>query len=406
MKPMAKFPTPVPLFDSLEQMDLPPLHNYEPGDITHSMAFLKSYVGSKGTFNSYRREIERLLHWSHLIAKKSLRDLKREDIEAFLRFCQAPPIEWVGTKKAPRFMDKEGLRCPNPEWRPFVATVSKSAHRKGDRPDPKDFEITQGSVREMFAILSSYFNYLVQEDYVLSNPVALIRQKSKFIRKHQQQLKIRRLSDLQWHYVIKTAQRLADESPEVHERTYFIMSALYSMYLRISELCASERWEPTMRDFHRDQDGNWWFTTVSKGNKQRDIAVSDAMLDALRRWRGFLNLSALPTPADKTPMLPKQKGKGPITSTTYVRRIVQYCFDQAIEQLHSDKLTDEAEALLEATVHWLRHTGISEDVKHRPREHVRDDAGHGSSAITDKYIDVELRARHESAKGKQIAEKD
>ena len=48
------------------------------------------------------------------------------------------------------------------------------------------------------------------------------------------------------------------------------------------------------------------------------------------------------------------------------------------------------------------HTGISDDVKIRPREHVRDDAGHSSSAITDKYIDVELRERHNSAKRKRI----
>lgn len=53
-------------------------------------------------------------------------------------------------------------------------------------------------------------------------------------------------------------------------------------------------------------------------------------------------------------------------------------------------------------MHWLRHTGISEDVKIRPREHVRDDAGHSSSAITDKYIDVESRERHYSAKKKMI----
>ena len=58
--------------------------------------------------------------------------------------------------------------------------------------------------------------------------------------------------------------------------------------------------------------------------------------------------------------------------------------------------------LMAATVHWLRHTGISEDVKSRPREHVRDDAGHNSSATTNKYIDVELRARHRSAKNKPI----
>ena len=52
-------------------------------------------------------------------------------------------------------------------------------------------------------------------------------------------------------------------------------------------------------------------------------------------------------------------------------------------------LKDEAEQMMSATVHWLRHTGISDDVKTRPREHVRDDAGHSSDLITDKYIDTE-----------------
>ena len=67
---------------------------------------------------------------------------------------------------------------------------------------------------------------------------------------------------------------------------------------------------------------------------------------------------------------------------------------------------EEADSLGEATVHWLRHTGISDDVKHRPREHVRDDAGHGSGAITDRYIDVNLKDRHRTAKNKQLQEGD
>jgi hypothetical protein len=58
--------------------------------------------------------------------------------------------------------------------------------------------------------------------------------------------------------------------------------------------------------------------------------------------------------------------------------------------------------MMDATVHWLRHTGISDDVKIRPREHVRDDAGHSSGAITDKYIDIELKEHHKSAKRKPI----
>jgi len=50
----------------------------------------------------------------------------------------------------------------------------------------------------------------------------------------------------------------------------------------------------------------------------------------------------------------------------------------------------------------VRYTGISDDVKIRPREHVRDDAGHGSSAIMDKYIDIEFKERHKLAKKKSI----
>jgi len=63
---------------------------------------------------------------------------------------------------------------------------------------------------------------------------------------------------------------------------------------------------------------------------------------------------------------------------------------------------DEAQDLATATVHWLRHTAISADVEHRPREHVRDDAGHENASITDRYIDTDRAARHESAKHKTL----
>lgn len=54
------------------------------------------------------------------------------------------------------------------------------------------------------------------------------------------------------------------------------------------------------------------------------------------------------------------------------------CFDEAYQRMCKDGLNEDAGDLKLATVHWLRHTGISEDVKSRPREHVRDDAGHAS----------------------------
>lgn len=401
--------SPLPLFDSLKWINqtrifssfyLYPSYCYQ--DIEKALGFLKCYTGNLGTFNSYRREVERLLHWCSLVAKKTLADIKRHDIEAFIVFCQNPPKHWISIIKFPCFVEKEGVRLPNPCWRPFVSVISKAHHRKGEKPKIENFELSQGTLKELFAILSSFYNYLLQEEYVHANPVALIRQKSKFIRRVQEQLKIRRLSELQWRYVIRTAENLASTSPNIHERTLFIVSALYSMYLRISELAANSRWIPMMNNFFLDSNSDWWFMTIGKGNKQRQIAVSEAMLYALKRWRRYLNLSSLPSPADNSPLLPRIRGKGYIQSTNYIRKIVQYCFDQAIKQLKRDDFIEESETLLEATVHWLRHTGISDDVKIRPREHVRDDAGHSSSTVTDKYIDITLQERHRTAKKKPI----
>jgi len=405
-----KLPIPLPIFDSIEHFNVEKDFSYlgelyNLNDIKAALRFLKSYNGSQGTFNSYRREIERLIHWCILVANKSLKQLKRDDIEDFIIFCQKPPKSWIGKTKPSRFIVKDDIRVPNSAWRPFVVSISKIERRNGTNLDPKQFEFTHGSLRELFAILSSFYNYLIQEEYAAMNPVAIIRQKSKFIRRTQGQPKIRRLSELQWQYVIKTAEDLAKQNADVHERTLFIMSALYSMYLRISELAASNRWSPAMNHFYRDGDGHWWFTTVGKGNKERQIAVSDAMLKALKKWRSHLNLPLLPSPADTSPLLPKTKGNGAIKSTNTIRNIVQYCFDRTIEQLNKDGFNEESETLNEATVHWLRHTGISDDVKIRPREHVRDDAGHSSSATTDKYIDIELRERHRSARKKIISDK-
>ncbi len=126
------------------------------------------------------------------------------------------------------------------------------------------------------------------------------------------------------------------------------------------------------------------------------------MLRALRRYRESRGLSSLPLPGESTPLIHKTRGKGGITSTRQIRGIVQKCFDRAEAKLREEGSVEEAERLAEATVHWLRHTGISEDVKYRPREHVRDDAGHGSSAITDRYIDVERAERHASARHKRV----
>ena len=370
-------------------------------DYVSTLQFLKSYDGSTATFNAYRRELERLLQWSWHIRQTSIHRLTHEDIVDFISFTLNPPVAWIGTKHVARFIIRDSDRVPNPDWRPFVATVPKAEFRAGVVPDKKQYNPSQASVRATFKVLSSFYDYLTQESFVVSNPVALIRQKSKFLRTEHNSAYVRRISDLQWDYVLETAELMADEDPAVHERTLFILTALFAMYLRISELVADERSAPVMGDFKKDRDNNWWFHVTGKGNKHRTVTVSNAMLKALKRYRKSLGLTPLPPPTDSAPLVPKTRGKGPVTSSRWIRRIVQDCFDRAYERMSADGLGEDAEDLKESTVHWLRHTGISEDVQNRPREHVRDDAGHATMATTDRYIESDQRERHASGRSKR-----
>jgi len=397
---------PLPLFDNLAHSEekIPALPSLFIDDFNCGKNFLKQYDGNESTFINYRREVERLLHWSWNIANKSIIKLKREDIENYIKFCQSPPKSWIGIKTVPRFTNKNGGRIQNPEWRPFVATICKTDIKKGKKPSKDDYTLSQKSIKEIFVVLGSFYNYLINENLTDINPVLQIRQKSKFLRKQQGAPKIPRLSETQWKCLIEITQKLADENPDRHQRTLFIIIAMYLMYLRISEFVSSDRWTPMMKHFYKDSNDNWWFVTVGKGNKERHITVSESMIKALVQWRKYLGMSSHPTPHEQDPLIPKAKGKGAVTSVRMLRQLIQECFDATSDELFKKGLIDEASTMSQATVHWLRHTGISDDINKRGRPiiHVRDDAGHASIATTDKYNDITLRERHSSGKDKEI----
>lgn len=402
---------PIPLFDTLETIDLPINENilsylrtlevpHTEEEYNHTREFLRSYAGSLDTFNSYRREAERILQWTWLIVKKPLKELNRNDIRLYLEFIKDPPFHWIALKNVSRFINYQGLRVANPDWRPFVARISKALYKDGKEPDKKEYQLNQKSIQALFAGLSTFFTFLQQEGYLEVNPVQLVRQKSRFIQKQQTQKVTRRLSQLQWNSVIESVESLARQDP-FFERHLFMMSAFYLLGVRISELSDTVGRIPKMGDFAPDKHDRWWFTTVGKGNKVRDVAVPDAMLTALKRYRVSRGLTPLPGRNENTSLLHKERGRGGL-GTRQVRNLVQVCFDHAILKLKADGKMDEAQDLAVATVHWLRHTAISADVEHRPREHVRDDAGHENATITDRYIDTDRIARHDSAKLKPL----
>lgn len=406
-------PTPKALFDTLEHIDEMPscvahtLKQLDLPDAQHQFdlarEFLLSYAGSADTFNAYRKEVERFVQWAWLIAEKPLSAIDRSDIRRYVEFAQHPPTNWVGVKSVARFTWKNGERSHNKDWRPFVARISKAQRLAGATPDKDDFTLSNSALEGLFAGLSTFFTYLQQEQYVEVNPVQLVRQKSRFIQKRQSSRVTRKLSQTQWQFMLESIQQRAD-TDSYYERHLFLIAAFYLLGLRISELSETPGRIPCMGDFAPDKHDRWWFTTVGKGNKLREVAVPDAMLAMLKRYRLSRGLTPLPARGEATPLIHKDRGRNGL-GTRQIRNIIQDCFTTAVHTLRQAGKSDEADDLAAATVHWLRHTAISADVEHRPREHVRDDAGHENASITDRYIDTDRAERHASAKHKPLMPK-
>ena len=222
----------------------------------------------------------------------TLKDLNREHVVACLEFAKKPPAEWIMDKVVARAKYGD-INQPNPEWRPFSS-------RGGE---VKQYVASQATMRALMASISTCLTYLVQEQYLEQNVMLLIRQKSRFLQKDAEQIITRKLSGVQWKYVINTAHELAN-TDDRFERHLFILSAFFLLGLRISELAVTERGEPVMGDFYADSGGRYWFKTVGKGNKYREVACPDQMLDALSRYRLSRDLSALPVKAEATLLLP------------------------------------------------------------------------------------------------------
>ncbi|AWG45850.1 MULTISPECIES: hypothetical protein [Massilia] len=121
-------------------------------DVEAVRAWLANFVGTKTTFDAYRKEAERLLVWSIWEAGKPLSSLTHEDWLVYQRFLASPgPREkWVADKgrKHPRSDNR---------WRPFAGPLSTASQRQAG------------------VILNSTFAWLVNAGYLAGNPLSLSR---------------------------------------------------------------------------------------------------------------------------------------------------------------------------------------------------------------------------------------
>lgn len=355
------------------------LHNQNDQKIVHQ--FLSHYVFSSDTLNSYRRDVERFVLWANIIQKKSISECVTLDISDYLKFFTNPPKSWSSETRCRRII----AGTANENWRPFMMD--------------HQHKVSHNTVKSMLAILSTFFEFCHDSDYIAKNPVKSLKQKKQYNRQYQEHV-VRKISETEWHVIISLSNENKSQSFE-RMRQFYTLSLFYLLGVRISEIAATDRHQPTMGDFYQDEKLNWWFRCIGKGNKQRDIAVPDHMLEILSEFRGSIGLKPLPSALDSTPMIPKMRGTGGC-GIRQIRNILDQAFKESITLLKVQGEHKHAEHLQQATAHWLRHTAISHDVESRPLEHVRDDAGHGNIKTTSHYITTDRTKRHQSAKDKQL----
>jgi integrase len=189
----------------------------------------------------------------------------------------------------------------------------------------------------------------------------------------------------------------------LNERSLFVIAALKTLFLRVSELSERSDWSPVMSHFWQDGDGNWWLKVYGKGRKIRDITVPDSFIEILKRYRRYRGLTALPTVGENEPIVEKIRGQGGMTARQ-LTRIVQQVFDAAYDAMRQAEGEDNARKLKQASSHWLRHTGASMEVERgRALKDLSEDLGHASMATTDTiYVQTENRIRAESGKKRQL----
>jgi integrase/recombinase XerD len=339
-------------------------------DVDAISAWLMQFQTSKSTFDSYRKEAERLLLWSVLQLSKPLSSLVYEDLQLYRQFLLDPqPADFWVSSPGRRFGRNDS------RWRPFAGPLSAS------------------SQRQTLVILNSMFSWMVESGYLLGNPLALGKRRSSSSPKTV----TRYLDPNLWLEVKAFILELRSTDLPRYHRLRWLFSLFYLGGLRISEVS-----QGCMGDFYfrRAPDGKelWWLRVIGKGNKERQIPISVEFLDELLLYRSYVQVSGLPSVGEQVPLFGSARnfrvrvGRSSIhgTETDLFAHVAAKLRMQG--DMHALRRASQLES---ASAHWLRHTAGSHMANSGVDLRViRDNLGHASISTTSIYLHTDDDQRH------------
>lgn len=353
-------------------------------DVDAVSGWLLRHQGSPHTFDSYKREAERLLAWC-ADRSQTLSQLMSEDMVAYQHFLQDPqPREKWCLQTEARYLSTgvinpawRSLRrparhladgSPNPAWRPFVSGLSPAA------------------AKQALTILFGLFEYLCAVGYLAGNPLRAARTRST---KPRQQVVQRYLGQDAWQFVLEHLEswprRTAREMAQYH-RTKFLLSFLYLTGLRRSEIAQASTADLVQRR------GQWWLHVSGKGHTGLPVPIPEDALEVLSAYRTSMGRSPWPDRLQPEPLLMDLHGKGRCLTSKAVHHIVTSLFESAAQACTD---AEQARLLRGATTHWLRHTAATHQLDAGvPLLVVRDNLRHASVQTTERYLHVEPDRQH------------
>ncbi|QIR14575.1 tyrosine-type recombinase/integrase [Shewanella aestuarii] len=381
--------------------------------IEHCADWLYEQRHSENNYKAYRSELTTFLHWCFDVASLSPIAVTRKDIGRYIAYCESPPTSLIGYFNVAQFKNDKSIndRVPNSAWRPFI----------GKKIDGKiqPYRLSDNALKTKIAIVSSFYGYLISEEYTERNPAQLWLKHSRFAAKKKFSLdeddNQHAFTQLQWSYVVSTVTELALSQPEKHQRSLFLINLLYSCYLRISEISARSGYSPLMSQFKKNpHTGVWYFhVPFSKSGKARNIAVSKSLLQGLKNYRSYLGLPPLPASDETNPIFIRHKAaghgrdSGMLNANLGIRQIreeINTLINLAADKAFNDGFEYESKLMRKLTAHNIRHTGITHDINFnlRPLSHVQADAGHESIDTTSQYLHTSQTERDQSAQNKPL----